>query len=327
MNTIIKNKFHIFSILTLLSLCFVSCSQSNDYSSLIEEGKTAFYDKDYVKARKAFSKCAKAGDSQGQFWLAYLTLSVRGKFSDTDTLHMSEDQRNKYVFDLMEKSANQNDADGYYGLFLCYYGGIGVAKDEKKALELLDKSVELQSSWGYATQGSELVKDTTNTQNVKKGIELLQKSVAAKNYEGIMSLAVCYIYGIGVPEDINKGMEMLQDAAKHNNHRANDLLARLYFMGYKSIHRMNKKHSNMPRMVPWTLLHVIFSPVITFQTATRQMVQHARKQVQKEVSCTVSPYGLPVAKTDMAQSRKPLNITKRQLTKATRAQWSKWVNT
>ena len=121
---------------------FTACS-TPDIPKLLEQGKTAFYKADYSEAKNAFKECADAGDSQGQYWLAYITLNTNGHFSDNDTLNMSKEEINKYCYDFFKKSADQNDGDGYYGLALCFRNGYGVAQEKNKYTEYLDKSVEL----------------------------------------------------------------------------------------------------------------------------------------------------------------------------------------
>lgn len=141
MNRIFRSMISRMFLIAIISLFFVGCSKST--STLLEEGKTAFYAKEYVMAKDAFLECANRGDSQGQFWLAFLTYQLNGRYSSTDTLRMTKDKKDKYIFELYQKSANQNDGDGYFGLSTMYIMGFGVNKDEKLALEYLDKSVEL----------------------------------------------------------------------------------------------------------------------------------------------------------------------------------------
>lgn len=229
MNRIFSGKRYGAYVLVLISLIFASCSK--DTAELLEEGKTAFYAAEYVKAKNAFLECSNRGDSQGQFWLAVLTNQVNGHYSETDTLKMSEDEIQKYTFDLYKKSAEQNDGDGYYGLFTCYLHGKGVVANMKEAQKCLDKSVELNSYWGYATKGRVLVTGELGEKDVNKGIEYIKKSADAKNYLGITTLGEFLVAGLGIEKDVNRGMNLLKEASEHNMVIANDVLARAYFYG------------------------------------------------------------------------------------------------
>lgn len=217
------------SLFVIISIIFVSCSK--DSTALIEEGKAAFYAKEYVKAKNAFLECANRGDSQGQFWLAKLTIQVNGHYSDTDTLGLSSEAVKKYAFDLYNKSADQNDGDGYYGLCCCYLNGWGVEENTKQGIKLLDKSVELESPWGYAIKGYSLVYGYNGVKDIAKGMEYIKKSVKAENYLGITFLGELYAKGDAVKMDINKGLKLLNEGVEHGELKANDILARLYFWG------------------------------------------------------------------------------------------------
>lgn len=229
MNRIHSSKSLGVSLFVIISIFCVSCSK--DTATLLEEGKVAFYSKEYVKAKNAFLECANRGDSQGQFWLALLTNQVHGHYSDTDTLDMSIDDMYKYVFDLYKKSAGQNDGDGYYGLYSCYLLGRGVEENTQEAIKYLDKSVELGSSWGYAVKGRALVTGDFGVTDVTKGMEYLKKSVKAENYLGISFLGELYVAGIAVKVDVDKGLELLEEGANHGETVANDALAQLYRFG------------------------------------------------------------------------------------------------
>lgn len=229
MNRIFSSKSFGVSLFVIFSIFCVSCSK--DSAALIEEGKAAFYAKEYVKAKDAFLECANRGDSQGQFWLAMLTTQVNGRYSDTDTLDMSDEDRNKYVYDLYKKSADQNDGDGYYGLCCCYFNGWSVAKSTEEGQKYLDKSVELGSSWGYAFKGRTLVTGDFGATDIAKGMEYIKKSVKAENYLGMAFLGEFYIAGIAVKKDVNKGLQLLEEGANHRVGIANNALAQLYRFG------------------------------------------------------------------------------------------------
>lgn len=230
------NKFFSFfkvNGIIAMQLCVVAVSGCSkpDIPKLLEQGKAAYYKANYVEAKNAFKECADAGDSQGQFWLAYTTIKSNGHYSDTDTLAMSEEEANRYCYDLFEKSANQNDGDGYYGLEMCFANGYGVVPNNSKDIEYLDKSVELNSSFGKAWKGQDLIQKG----HIRKGITLIEESADSGNYDGKFLLGISYLYGVGVEKNINKGLELLKESANQNNCDANSALAKLYFTGFENI--------------------------------------------------------------------------------------------
>jgi TPR repeat protein len=217
--------------LILCAMAFASCSKT-DVPKLLEEGKNAFYAADYVKAKEAFEKCAKEDNSQGQFWLAYTTILSNGHYSETDTLAMSKEELEKYAYDLYKKSADQNDADGWWGVAQSYQSGYGVAKDTNKFNEYLDKAVQLNSAFAKAQKGAILM-SKGGDENLKKGVALAKESADAGNYNGKSLMGSCYIYGICVEKDVKKGLDMLLECSNHNTPGASSALAKLYFWGLK----------------------------------------------------------------------------------------------
>lgn len=229
-------------IAMLLCVAMFSRCKKSDYTQLLEQGKTAFYQKDYSKAKEAFEKCANDGNAQGQFWLAYTTMLSDGHYSEIDTLEMSKEELEKYAFDLYQKSADQNDADGWWGLAQSYQSGFGVAKDTKKFNECLDKAVQLNSAFAKAQKGAILISQGGN-ENIKKGVALAKESADAGNYNGKYLMGNCYIQGISVEKDVKKGLDLLLECSNHNTPSASSALAQYYFWGPKGIVAENKPKS------------------------------------------------------------------------------------
>ncbi len=242
-------KYYCINALLLCVISFAGCTQpksagdtlsKSDIPKLLEQGKTAYYNADYSKAKDAFKKCADEGNPQGQYWLGYTTMKAEGHYSDTDTLTMSKEEVNKYIYDLYKKSADQNDGDGFFGLAVCYANGVGVTNDMGKYHEYLDKSVELNSAFGKAYKGMAII-GKGGAENIQKGLALIKESAEAGNYIGKTKLAACYIDGVGVNKNSNKALELLCECAKHNTREANTLLAYLYFFGATDIQENKAK--------------------------------------------------------------------------------------
>ncbi len=81
-------------------------------------------------------------------------------------------------------ACSEKDAFAMEALARCYDKGYGVLKDEKKAIELYERAVELG------------------------------------NARAMYNLGVCYKYGEGVPKDMNKAIELYERAAALGNANA-----------------------------------------------------------------------------------------------------------
>lgn len=265
------------------AVMFTSCSKVN-VQKLLEEGKAAFYKADYVEAKNAFVKCADEGNSQGQFWLAFTTIRTGGHYSDTDTLAMAKEEVDKYIYDLYKKSADQNDGDGYYGLYTCYMQGINVVKDETKAAEYLDKAVELNSAEAKADRGNQLVQKG-GAENIQKGIVMIKES-AEVCPTGKAVLGACYMDGTGVEADVNKGLELLKGAAKQNSLWANTVLARIYYFGIKKIPANPEKAFEYAlKGMNDGVIHYILSQCYYNGKGTKKDVARAAYQAQRSAEC------------------------------------------
>lgn len=248
-------KVHGMIALLLCVVVFSGCSKP-DIPKLLEQGKMAYYKANYAEAKNAFKECADAGDSQGQYWLAKTTLASNGHYSDIDTLAMSKEEIYKYCYDLFKKSADQNDGDGYYGLAICFLSGRGVAQNNDKYIEYLDKSAERNSAVGKAYKGQCLCQKG-DKENIAKGIALIKESADSGDPDGKYILGVYYTNGVGIEKDMNKGMKLIQESASQNNFAANTTLAVIYFDGIGGIKADHAKAFKYAKKVIMTELLLI----------------------------------------------------------------------
>ena len=165
MNRIHSSKSLGVSLFVIISIFFVSCSK--DTATLLEEGKVAFYSKEYVKAKNAFLECANRGDSQGQFWLALLTYKVSGHYSDTDTLDMSKEDMYKYERKISGSDyysgTNPNSWTGKIAPMYASDCGYAVSDECTQTLWNYNNSLCKSNSWLYNTQHEWLLNQSTNS--------------------------------------------------------------------------------------------------------------------------------------------------------------------
>ena len=110
---------------------------------------------------------------------------------------------NQKTFELYQKAANLENADGIYNLGNCYENGIGTSINKQKAFELYQKSANLGSASGTISLGY-----------------CYQNGVGIRNLgniSGINNLGDCYKNGIGTSINCQKAFYLYQKAANLEN--------------------------------------------------------------------------------------------------------------
>ena len=108
-------------------------------------------------------------------------------------------------------------------------GGIYVAKDEKKGIDLLEKAIDknyLLAFYSLANYYQENDEDRKAFKIYKKGKELNDK-------ECIIQLALCYLKGKGTAKDEEKGINLLEDLIDKDSCDAIDALSNYYYEAKK----------------------------------------------------------------------------------------------
>ena len=140
----------------------------------------------------------------------------------------------------IKKQAELGDDDFQLILGFCYQSGMGVIKDEKKAMQWFQKSAEQKNAMaqhylgGCYWQGKGVRKDE------KKAIEYFE-AAASQNYEyPLDQLGDCYCYGEGVKLNYAKAFEYYEKAANLGLNSARRKLAHAYFWG-RGVEKNDKK--------------------------------------------------------------------------------------
>jgi len=193
--------------------------------------KKKFANRDYLGIGGILRKAAEAGDAWAQAKLAFLHIeySVMRDF--------------KTAFAWYEKSAQQGDANGQYGLADCYKNGFGTSEDKAKALYWLKKAAE---------QGHEIARETLSEieaeersrqakENVfYKGVEHFQKKEYSKAFglfeqaaqngfvQAYHNLGIMYFNGYGVAQSEEKAYSYFKMAADKGDKMAQEALEDLF---------------------------------------------------------------------------------------------------
>lgn len=158
------------------------------YSSLV--------DNDKVEALKWLKKSADNGFAPAQVLIGD-ELRVYG---DIEKFGMQ-------IFQYYNSAAAQSFPPGYYGVANCYYYGIGVPRDSKKALEFYKKAgTDISNALLKIAYCYELDKDYDNA------FIWYQKAVDAGIPQAYNDIAYLYAEGRGVGKDIQKAHNMVDIA-------------------------------------------------------------------------------------------------------------------
>ena len=197
---------------------------------------------DYKKAVEMFSKASSMGVYEADYYLGVCYKMGRG-------VAMDQVEAVKWF----EKAANRGSVDAYYEVGEAHRKGVGkkkdmnksvewyrkgvelghsgctmslgfrylygesdlTPKDPKKALELFQKSIDIDDRpWAYYGAGLAYFHGIDGKPDYEKAVEMLKKAsdrgVVCANY----NLGVCYENGNGVEKDINKATALYEKAAK-----------------------------------------------------------------------------------------------------------------
>ena len=148
--------------------------------------------KDIKKAKFWLEKAAKQNDKIALSCLGLLYLM------DEKTKEINfENGDYKKAIPLFEKAAALNEQFSNYYLFLCYWGGWGVKEDKDKAMEFLQKSVELGYETALVTLGEIIVSRlddsvSKSNDNLSKAVECFTKAAENGNAKAIYNLGEIY---------------------------------------------------------------------------------------------------------------------------------------
>lgn len=160
---------------------------------------------EYKKALDSYEEAMKRGSAVGQTNYAKLL----GDESIPDIQH-----------DLTKSLSLLNElADKKDGFALCTLGKLymegknGVSKDEKKGIELLHESADLDCPEGQYEYGNCLLNGIGIEKDYKSARSYIEKSSSKNNLDAYYALARIYKEGLGVKKDFSTAVTLLESAA------------------------------------------------------------------------------------------------------------------
>jgi TPR repeat protein len=135
------------------------------------------------------------------------------------------------TFDAYKAKAEKGDAEAQLNVAGCYANGIGVIKDELKAVEWFEKSATQGNGKAQASLGVYYLVNSTTPDRFPKALEWLQKGANQGIGMAQAYLGVCYHEGYGTKKDGLKAVEWFKKAAAQGLDVAQHALAKCYLDG------------------------------------------------------------------------------------------------
>ena len=135
----------LFIILIVAGL-FVSAGSASEAKKLFDAGMTAYAEKDYPAASKAFIAAAKKGNAGAQYRLGVCYYKGRGVAKDW-----------KAAFHWFYEAAKQDDPDALYRLGLCYEQAVGTDRDMERAFFCWARAAKLGHADAQCKVGATLI--------------------------------------------------------------------------------------------------------------------------------------------------------------------------
>lgn len=133
----------------------------------------------------------------------------------------------------LEPLAKNGHPQAQFHIFLMYSGGLGVAKDDKKALLWLGKAVEQGSADAQAVLGQAYEFGAFGLEkNIKKAAELIQKGAENGSSYGQVALGSHYEKGDILPKDFKHAMKWYRKAAEQGYPFGQTSLGKMYENGF-----------------------------------------------------------------------------------------------
>lgn len=141
-------------------------------------------------------------EAQGDFWFKMAYSQYReGKYNE--------------AFENFLKASEYNSAEAYFWLYKAYSYGNGTSKDTKKAMEMLEKSVDLGYTQAQSALAIELISSYKNAKQRDRAISLFEE--AAKKEDPTAYTYLYYIYSMGLhaKKNLPKAYEYARLANTH----------------------------------------------------------------------------------------------------------------
>jgi len=190
----------------------------------VEDGATAYLQRDYVTALQIWKKAATKGDVLAQHNLGYMYANAKGVPQD-----FSE------ALKWYGRAANQGYAPAQLNLGLMYANGDGVPQDSLEAIEWYSRAADQGYALAQFNLGVMYANGEGVPQDYSEAIAWYQRAADQGWPDAQHNLGVMYAEGRGVPKDFVRAYEWLDLAASRQANpqerdisiRNRDLIAKL----------------------------------------------------------------------------------------------------
>lgn len=171
---------HLIPVLSFASMLFTTAVFAGPAEDT-QKGMDAFLSGDTVGAMRLYRKAAEQGYAPAQEKLAHI---------------LDQSEFNEEALEWFRKAAEQNNAEGQYGLGMMYLAGDGVEKDTEQALQLIQTAAEqgllraMMSMFHISKNG-----EHGHPVDLKLAVSWLEKIAASDNQWAIEKLAKGYRNG------------------------------------------------------------------------------------------------------------------------------------
>lgn len=145
---------------------------------------------------------------------------------------------NNDILEALHRLADERDANAQNMLGVCYFMGIDVAPDTKKAMEYFNDAAEQGNP--VAQRNFAIVLENIPNRNMDRVIELYEKAAGSGDAYAMNNLGVCYLTGDGVKTDVKQAVKYFDKAVKQGDDYAMVNLADCYSIG-NGVKRNDKK--------------------------------------------------------------------------------------
>ncbi|KAH3731365.1 sel1 repeat family protein [Pelomyxa schiedti] len=133
---------------------------------------------------------------------------------------------------LLQKAADDGNANAMNNLGVCYQNGQGVGKDINQAVSLYKKAADAGNATAMFNLGVCYENGRGVDKDINQAVSLFKKAADAGDATAMKCLGVCYANGRGVDKDINQAVSLYRKAADAGNAIAMKCLGVCYENGW-----------------------------------------------------------------------------------------------
>lgn len=230
--------------------------------TLFETGMAAFERGDYAAALQVFEPLAGRGDAGGQYGLALMYHTGKGKQRDFGK-----------AFELFYLAAQQGFALARAELGYMFVVGKGAPKDYGQAKFWFKLAAEQGTVRAQNGLGMIYLFGLGGVKDYDKAVAWYRRAFEQGSIEAANGLGIAYLNGLGVPQDLAQAMQLFIRAARAGDHGAQNNLGAMYFDVDGPLHDDVQAHM-------W------FSIVIAqgFEDATHENAVKSRSELAKRMT-------------------------------------------